>query len=170
MEIRAAADDDVPAILDIVNHYVVHTDIIFDTEPRTLETQRRWLADHTSPMHPVLVGLKDGAVVGWASLSSVSGKGAYDATVEVSVYLVEAERGRGLGPTLLEAVLDAGQRAGVHAVVARITGGNDVSVKLFEHSGFTHVGFEPETGWKFGRFLDVVVMQKLYPDNVPRRK
>ena len=170
MEIRSATVGDVPAILDIVNHYVANTDIIFDTEPRSLEAQQQWLADHNSPMHPVLVGVEDGDVVGWASLSRVSGKGAYDATVEVSVYLAAAERGRGLGPQLLETILTAGDRAGVHAVVARITGGNDTSVKMFERSGFIYAGLELETGWKFGRFLDVVVMQRLYPDNVPGRK
>ena len=100
--------------------------------------------------------------MGWASLSKWSERGAYADTAEVSLYVAEAQRGRGIGRRLLEAVIEEGRRAGLHAVIAQIVGGNEVSVHLHRALGFEHVGVLREVGRKFGRLLDVCIMEKRY--------
>ena len=130
-------------------------------EPKSLDDRRAWLAAH-GPRHPVLVAERDGHVVGWASLSPWSPRGAYADTAEVSVYVAEAQRGRGVGRRLLEEVVEAGRRAGLHAVVAQIVGENAASIHLHEALGFERVGVLREVGRKFGRLLDVLIMEKVY--------
>ncbi|MCX7572260.1 GNAT family N-acetyltransferase [Tumebacillus sp. DT12] len=160
--IRPALETDLPFILDIYNEAIARTVATFDTEPRTMERQQQWWAAHQSPRHPVLVAEVDGAVVGWASLSRWSDKAAYDGTAEISFYVYESQRGKGLGKLLLHAILKAGQKGGLHTVLALITAGNEVSLALHERLGFVHVGKMQEVGIKFDQLLDVHLLQKIY--------
>jgi len=118
--LRPATESDLPAITEIYNQAVLRATGTFDTEPKTLEQQRDWFARH-GPAHPVIVAEENGAVVGWASMSPYSDRCAYARTAEVSVYIDEAARGRGLGGELLSGILDAGRKAGLKEVLARIT-------------------------------------------------
>jgi len=162
LSLRPAGPGDIRAITDIYNEAVLTTTASFDIEPRSVDQQRVWFERH-GPRHPVLVAEQGGVVVGWASLSEWSDRRAYANTAEVSVYVKEEHRGKGIGRKLLEAVMEEGERAGLHTVVARIVTGNDVSVHLHQALGFEHVGVMREVGRKFGRLLDVIVMQKVYP-------
>lgn len=157
--IRPATDRDLPAITEIYNQAVLRATGTFDTEPKTLEQQKEWFARH-GEAHPVIVAEEGGKVVGWASMSPYSDRCAYARTAEVSVYIDEAARGRGLGGTLLEGILIAGKAAGLKQVLARVTEGNEASLRLHAKRGFFEAGRLRQVGEKFGKILDVHLLQK----------
>jgi L-amino acid N-acyltransferase YncA len=161
IKVRKALVKDLKAITEIYNEAVLKTDATFDNTPKTLKEQREWFDEH-GPHNPVLVADADGKVQGWASLSQWSSRCAYAATAEISIYIKEEHRNQGIGKLLMQAILDAGDEAGLHTVISRITGGNQVSVRLHEKFGFKHIGVMREVGNKFGRMLDVIMMQKIY--------
>jgi len=161
LKIRPATDADQQRIMEIYNDAVLNTTATFDTEPRTIEKQMIWFRNHKKN-HPVIVAEEDGKVIGWASLSPWSDRCAYDTTVEVSVYIDTDFRGKGIGSKLLEMVTLEGKKLSNHTVLSRITEGNEVSIHLHEKFGYRHVGVMKEVGYKFGRFLDVNMMQLVY--------
>lgn len=161
MLIRPATLQDQPGILEIYNESVLHSTATFDTDPRTPEKQLEWFNRHKAN-HPVLVAEDDGKIAGWASLSPWSDRCAYDSTVEVSVYLAPEQRGKGLGFQLLQQVTEAGRKAGNHTVISRISSDNLASIRIHEKAGYSTVGTMKELGFKFGRFLDVVMMQIVF--------
>ena len=165
--VRRARPSDAPAIGRIYNEAVRTTTATFDTRPRSVRATRRWLAHH-GRRHPVLVAERDRAVVAWASLSPWSDRPAYDRTVEESVYVSAAHRGRGIGTVLLARLLRAGRAAGHHTVLARVVEGNAASRRVHERAGFVSVGVMREVGTKFGRRLDVRLLQLVY--GVPVRR
>ena len=103
----------------------------------------------------------DGRVVGWASLTRWSERRAFEDTAETSFYVHSAYRGRGIGGSLKEAIINEARRLGFHSLIARIAEGSDESIYLNERAGFVHVGTLKEVGWKFDRLLDVHIMQKM---------
>ena len=166
ISIRPAGLDDLDDITDIYNEAILTTDATFDTSPKTLAQQKLWFENH-GPRNPILVAELDRAVVGWASLSEWSPRRAYFDTAEVSLYIKEEFRSRGIGKKLLETIIHEGDRAGLHTVIARITTTNKQSVRLHKQVGFERIGIMREVGQKFGRLLDVCLMQRIYPSNVP---
>jgi L-amino acid N-acyltransferase len=161
LEIRPASEPDSEAMRTIYTHAVVHTTASFDFEPRTAEDQRNWLAEHQSP-YAAIVADKDGRVVGWGSIGRYARKPGYDPTGELSVYVHPEHAGRGLGPALLQELLNLGRKNGFHVLIALITGDNLISVALAERAGFARVGSLREVGRKFGRWLDVEVYQYVF--------
>jgi len=159
--IRPATPEDIGPITEIYNDAVRRTVATFDTVPRSLSDQANWFREH-QPRYPVLAAELDGKVVGWASLSRWSERPAYDETAEVSVYVDEGHRGMGTGRALLQALIEEGKRRGFHTLVSRIVQGSGVSIHLHEALGFTHVGVLREAGQKFGRRLDVHIMQVVF--------
>jgi len=137
---------------------VVNTTATFDMVPRSLEAQREWFAGHVSP-HPVIVWEQDGQVLGWGSTSSYSPRPGYRFTGEVSVYVRETARGRGIGEALLRELIALGAAEGLHTVVGRICEENEVSRRLAEKTGFRLTGVMEEVGYKFDRWLNVAVYQ-----------
>ncbi|MFZ0892557.1 MAG: N-acetyltransferase family protein [Thermoplasmata archaeon] len=160
--IRAALTMDAGAIATIYNEAVRTTTATFDTEPRSIEGQRAWLAHHDS-QHPVLVAEVDGEVIGWAGLSPWSERRAYAATSEISVYVASPWRGRGIGRQLVTEIRARAVALGIHTILARIAEGNPASRQLHVSAGFTTVGVMREVGLKFGRLLDVELMQLMLP-------
>jgi phosphinothricin acetyltransferase len=160
LTIRPAAPGDVPAITAIYNEAILTTTATFDTEPKSVEERAAWLASHDA-RHPVLVAIVDHRVVGWACLTRWSDRPAYDATAETSFYVESASRGRGIGRALKEAIITEARRLGFHTLIARVAEGSDASRHLNERCGFTYVGTLRQVGRKFGRWLDVDVMQLL---------
>lgn len=158
---RPATVADLKAITDIYNEAVVTTDATFDLEAKTEEEQGIWLAGHDR-MHPVFVAELDGTVVGWASLSEWSSRSAYAGTAEISLYIKEEFRGKGAGRKLLKDIMLEGEKVGLHTVLARITTANVASIHLHESAGFEQLGVMREVGEKFGRMLDVLLMQRIY--------
>jgi L-amino acid N-acyltransferase YncA len=166
IRIRDAIFDDLAAITKIYNEAIRKTVATFDTEPKMDDEQKAWFLEH-GEKNPIIVADDTGTIVGWASLSRWSDRCAYTDTAEVSLYVSESHQGKGIGRELLKAIIDAGQRAGLHTVIARIAEGNEVSVHLHEAMGFIHVGVMKEVGRKFGRLLDVYLMQLIYSGGSP---
>jgi L-amino acid N-acyltransferase YncA len=162
--IRPAEIKDVPAITGIYNDAILNTTATFDTELKTSEQQTEWFKNHDNN-HPVIVGELEKTVIGWASLTRWSDRCAYDKTSEVSVYVHKDFRGKGFGKKLLEQLVLRGEKAGTHYMLARITQGNESSIHLHEVFGFKHVGVMKEVGFKFGKFLNVHLMQKVFSGN-----
>jgi L-amino acid N-acyltransferase len=160
MSIRAAGHEDLPRILEIYNREVLVSTATYDTVPRTPAEHRKWFSLHDAD-HPVLVAVTGAGVAGWASLSSWSDRAAYSKSVEVSVYVAEEYRRKGVGRLLLQALIDAGRAHGCHALLARISADNEASIRLHALLGFTVVGTLREVGVKFGRTLDVCIMEML---------
>jgi L-amino acid N-acyltransferase YncA len=159
--IRPALRSDAAAIATIYNQAVESTTATFDTVPETVAERESWLEEHTEPQHPVLVAESAGTVVGWSSLSRYSTRCAYIATVEISTYVDQSAQGRGIGPALTDAILEAGRAGGVHAVLSRICTENERSIRMAERAGFFEVGVMREVGSKFGRTLDVLLLERL---------
>lgn len=158
--VRLATLDDAEAVRTIYNREVTGSTVTFDLVPRSLDDQRAWLAAHAGA-HPAVVAVSGDAVVGFGSLSPYRDRPAYATTVEDSVYVDRDVRGRGVGRLLLADLVRLAGLHGFHSVIARIVGGHDASIALHRACGFELVGVEREVGRKFGRWLDVVVMQRL---------
>ncbi len=160
LQIRLATADDLEAVNDIYNHYVLNSVTTYQEEPEPIEGRRAWFASH-GPRHPITVAVKDGRVVGWAALSPFHRRSAYRNTVENSVYVDRAHYRQGIGHALLADSLERARRAGHHTVIAMIDGEQEASVALHRKAGFSQIGFLREVGSKFGRRLNVYLLQKM---------
>ncbi|HWM19738.1 MAG TPA: GNAT family N-acetyltransferase [Ilumatobacteraceae bacterium] len=165
--IRLATADDAEPIMEIYNREVTGSTATFDLVPRSLEDQRVWLAARSGAFSAI-VAVLDGAgeaaddggeVVGFASLSPYKERAAYRTTVEDSVYVHRNHTGRGIGRLLLTGLVGIARDSGFHAIIARIEAGGEASRALHAACGFELVGVERQVGRKFGRWLDVAVMQ-----------
>jgi L-amino acid N-acyltransferase len=162
ISVRLAAREDAEAIRTIYNREVTGSTVTFDLVPRSLEDQRAWLEAHAGA-HPAVVAVDPASdeVVGFGSLSPYRSRPAYSTTVEDSVYVHHDHRGRGVGRAVLAELVRLAEVHGFHAVMARIVGGHEASISLHTSCGFGLVGVEREVGRKFGKWLDVALMQKL---------
>jgi phosphinothricin acetyltransferase len=167
VDIRLARLRDAEAIRQIYNAEVLGSTVTFDLEPRSLAEQEAWLSER-SGAHAVVVAEVDGEVVGFASLSPWRARPAYRTSVEDSVYVHADHRGRGIASALLGSILELAAMHGFHAVFARIVDGHDASIAVHTRHGFEVVGVEREVGRKFGRWLDVVVMELLLDGGRPK--
>lgn len=165
MLIRRAEERDLAALTEIYNYEVLNTTATFDQTPKTPEERRQWLLEHNVGNHPLFVAEEDGRVVGYASFSPYRRLDAYRETVELSVYVDHTFRRRGAAKQLLEHILSWGRkRKDIHMVISVISGENEVSVHLHEKFGFTNAGTIKEAGRKFGRYLDIVNYQLIFPE------
>jgi L-amino acid N-acyltransferase len=160
MELRLARATDAESMRAIYNCEVLESTVTFDLEPRTLAAQRAWIDRHRGA-YPAVVALEGGIVTGFGSLSPFHDRPGYSTTVEDSVYVDRERRGRGAGRLLLEELVRLATSQGFHTVIARTTGDNRPSIALHRSCGFDLVGVEREVGRKFGRWLDVAVLQRM---------
>jgi L-amino acid N-acyltransferase len=161
LTIKPATPADLKAITDIYNQAILNTVATFDTNPKTLDEQRVWFEKHGAK-YPVLVAVQTKIIVGWASLSQWSDRCAYSDTAEISLYVREDYRGKGIGRKLSVDILKAGKEARLHTVMARMVASNDASIHLAESLGFKPIGVMKEVGRKFGKLLDVSLMQIIF--------
>jgi L-amino acid N-acyltransferase YncA len=161
MNIRRAILTDLAQITEIYNDAIQKTTATFDIEPKTQAQQESWFSNHDD-RHPVLVATDNGLITAWASLSQWSDRRAYSETAEISVYVREEYRRKGIGKQLMAAIIQEGKTAGLHTVIARIAGSNKVSADLCKSFGFQYIGTMREAGKKFGNLLDVHLMQLIY--------
>jgi phosphinothricin acetyltransferase len=164
--IRSANQKDLGEITAIYNEAILYSNATFDTKQKTLQEQRQWFNEHGSK-NPILVAEYNHSIIGWAALSHYSDRCAYSDTAEISVYVHKKFQHKGIGRNLLQSVIKEGKTVGLHTLIARITEGNTESVHLLESLGFEHIGIMREVGLKFGKRLDVYLMQKLY--NSPKK-
>lgn len=169
--IRPAERRDIPHIREIYNHYVTNSVVTFDEKRWTLAQWRDKFAHLEKMRMPFLVAESPtGQVLGYALVSPWSGKTAYRYTVEDSIYLGQAAAGKGLGRALLEALIAACEDAGIREIIAVISDkGAEASIALHARFGFIETGRMGRVGFKFGRWLGVVNMQKSLKPKKQRR-
>ncbi|MEW6304591.1 MAG: N-acetyltransferase family protein [Verrucomicrobiota bacterium] len=162
MNVRPATREDIPAILDIYNEAVLNTTASYEYEPRQLEREVAWFEDHEANNYPVFVAVTDdGRVVGWSSLNRYHERKGYRFTTENSIYVAADSRGRGVGKSLIPPLIDAAKQRGLHAILAGIDSTNEPSIRLHAAFGFEKVAHFKQVGFKFGRWLDVIYMERL---------
>lgn len=168
MTVRDATASDVPAITEIYNAIIPSTTVAWSETLQTPEERGAWLEQHHREDFPVLVAedATSGQVIGFASYGHFRGAGlwpGYRFTVEHSIHVRQQDRGRGVGQKLLKALIDRAKTAGIHVMVGAVDGDNDASLRFHRRMGFSEVGRMQEVGWKFGRWLDLVFVQRILP-------
>jgi phosphinothricin acetyltransferase len=158
--IRSATPDDAAAICAIYNQGIEDRIATLETLLRTPEERRRWMAARAL-RHPVVVAVTDGQVVGWGSLNSFNPRPAYDNVVDLSVYVERGWRGRGVGRVLLQHLLALAKTLGYHKMVLATFPYNEAGVTLYKKMGFAPVGVYHEQGRLDGRWVDVLIMERL---------
>lgn len=161
VRVRPAREDDVESINDIYNHYVLSSCCTYQTEPSTLEERLYWFDNHQA-IYPVIVAEVSGLVVGWASISPFHERQAYRQTVETSIYVHHACHGQGVGSILMQELLQISKRLEYHVLMSLIDSSQEASLALHEKFGFVRCGHLSQVGFKFGKYLDVVYMQKTF--------
>ncbi|MEN9970666.1 MAG: hypothetical protein RLZZ229_874 [Actinomycetota bacterium] len=160
--LRAATIGDLSQILDIYNYYIKNSVVTFDLEPMTLVDWREkfeWIQGLKLPF--IVATSASGQILGFAYVAPWRQKAAYRRTVENSIYLRPAATGKRIGTKLLAAIIDESKAAGVKEIVAVISDkGAESSISLHESFGFKHQGHLGKVGYKFGRWLGTVLMQK----------
>ena len=159
--IRPSSDQDIPAITAIYAHHVLNGTGTFETIPPTLEDMTLRRADVLSKELPYLVAEQDGQILGFAYCNWFKPRPASRYSAEDSIYMADGARGQGAGKQLLAALAAQAEAAGVRKLIAVIgDSANQGSVRVHEAVGFTPVGVLKSCGWKFGKWLDVVLMEK----------
>jgi L-amino acid N-acyltransferase YncA len=157
--VRPARAADADAICAIYNEGIEDRATL-ETEPRTPDERRSWLAARDA-RHPVVVVESDGVVVGWASLNVFNARDAYRHVADISVYVARAARGKGAGTVLLGRLVALGREGGFHKLVLAGFPTNAASVALYRRLGFREVGVYREQGLVDSRWVDVVLMERI---------
>lgn len=163
MQLRDAVEADLPAIMAIYNDAVLGTTAIWNETVVDLANRRDWWRARTGLGYPVLVAEVDGTIAGYASFGDFRAFDGYRHTAEHSIYVDDPFRRRGIARALLAALEPRAVALGKHVLIGGIEAGNEASLRLHAALGYTEVGRLPEVGRKFGRWLDLVFMQKILP-------
>ncbi len=164
IEIRPATDADAAAIAAIYNRGIDERGATFETAPRSTQDMLLRLSDSTR--YPLLVAVRDRQVLGWAGLGAYRPRACYAGIAEFSIYIDAAARGHGVGKVLLQALVDAAAERGFHKLVSRIFPFNQASRALCRSVGFREVGVYEKHGQLDGRWLDVVIVERLIEQNL----
>ena len=170
IDVRAALATDLPATLDIYNELIGSTTVAWSEQPQSLAERRAWLDEQQRRDFVTLVAVDGGEVVGMTSYGdfrdSIHWPG-YRFTVEHSIHVRGDRRGGGIGRMLMTELMARARDHGVHVMVAGIDAENAGSIRFHERLGFVEVARMPETGRKFGRWLDLVLMQRVLGEADP---
>ncbi len=159
--IRNATIEDVPQILEIVNHAILHTTSNYLYEVQTLENQLQWFEDKKSKKFPIIVADLDENAIGFGTYGTFREKIGYQFTVEHSVYVAPEFIGKGIGKQLLLALIVLAKDEGYHTMIGGIDAANKGSIAFHKKFGFVENGVIKEVGFKFGKWLDLQFMQLL---------
>lgn len=159
LNLRDATEADLPAILAIYNHAVAETTAIWNETLVDLDNRRAWFDQRQARGFPILVAEVEGRIAGYASYGDWRPFDGFRHSVEHSVYVEKDFYGRGLGRALMTALIDRARTGGIHVMVAAIEAGNEGSIALHKSLGFRLVGTHHEVGQKFGRWLDLTMME-----------
>lgn len=160
MELREAAESDLPEILEIYNEVIATSTAIYSETPVTLDNRRDWLRARAAQGYPVIVSLDETGITGYGSFGDFRDWPGYKFTVEHSVYVRADRRAHGVGAAIVAELVRRAKALGKHVVIAGIDADNIASLRLHERLGFEKVAHFREVGWKFGRWLDLVFMQR----------
>jgi phosphinothricin acetyltransferase len=169
MEIRAATLDDVPGITAIYNDVLATSTAIYSETPSTLAVRRAWFEGRREQGYPVLVAVEGDDVLGFSSFGDFRSWPGYRYTVEHTVHVRADRRRAGIGSALVGALLAPARALGKHAILGAIDADNAPSIRLHERLGFERVAHLPEVGRKFGRWLDLVLVQRLLDERGAHR-
>lgn len=161
MNIRAAETKDLPGILAITNHAILHTTAIYEYAVRSPEFIEQWFKQKQAENMPVLVYELNNQAVGYGTYGIFRPRAAYQFSVEHSVYVHPDYQGQGIGKQLLAALINKARSEGYHTMIAGIDAANEQSCALHQKFGFSEVGRLREVGYKFDTWLDLVFMQLL---------
>jgi phosphinothricin acetyltransferase len=156
----AATPGDIEAICAIHNQGIADRIATLDTTLRAPDDTRKWLEER-GPRHPVIVAEVEGTVVGWASLNRFNPRAAYDNVADFSVYIERGWRGKGIGRQLLDRLIGIARSIGFHKMVLAAMTYNSAGIALYSRAGFSHVGVFHEQGQLDGKWVDVVIMEKI---------
>ena len=160
VQIRDALDADLDGILQIYNDAVQNSTAIWNDNAVDLDNRRAWLAERHEQNYPVLVAIDDhGQVAGYASFGPWRPHDGFRHTVENSVYVGPGHRGSGIGRGLMQALIERARQLEKHVMIAFIESENRASIHMHQQLGFIHVGQMRQVGCKFGRWLDLTMMQ-----------
>lgn len=157
--IRQATAADLPAILEIYNDVIVNTTAVYDYNPHTLAMRQQWFETKQQQGFPVFVAEENGEILGFSSIGPFRAWAAYQYTVENSIYVAAAARGRGIAKLLMPPLIAAARQLKLHTMVAGIDASNEASIALHKKFGFTEVAHFKEVGYKFNRWLDLKFLQ-----------
>jgi L-amino acid N-acyltransferase YncA len=158
--IRPAAEHDCGAIARIYNEGILDRVATLETETRSAEERRQWLAGK-SARHPVFVAERQGEVAAWGSLNLFNARRCYDHVADFSVYVARERRGEGLGAVMLAHLVETARAIGFHKLVLATFPFNDAGVALYARTGFRQVGIYREQGQLDGKWVDILIMEKL---------
>lgn len=158
--IRAATPDDIPGLVALMNHWIEQTTVTFNPVPKTDDDIARMIADKALLGQPLLVSETEGEVAGYATYGQFRAGAGYAHAMEHSILLLPGQRARGLGRALMTVIEDHARAQGAHAMLAGISGENADGVAFHAALGYRQVAVVPQVGFKFGRWLDLVLMQK----------
>lgn len=162
--IRDAAPGDLPAIVALYNALIPTQTYTYREQPATDDEFGPWFARQRADGFPVLVAERDGSVVGYATYGTFRGgtvRAGYRHTGELTIHVDGAHHGRGIGRALMDALVEAARRRGVHVLVAGIDSTNTPSIEFHRRMGFVETARMPEVGRKFDRWLTLVLMQRI---------
>ena len=160
LKIREAKITDLDEITEIYNWAILNTTATFDTNKKSIIEQKKWFKNHNKK-NPIIVAELKNEIIGWAALSEYSNRCAYSDTAELSLYVKDGYMNQGFGKELMSNIINIGKSVGLHVLIARITEGNENSIHLHESHGFKYIGLMREVGYKFGKRLNVYLMQKI---------
>ena len=163
--IRDAFEADLPAILAIHNRVVQTSTANFSYHPVDIEDRRAFVAERQARGFPFLVAADGDALLGYASFGPFRPHDGYFRTVEHSVYVAEDHQRRGVAGRLMPVLIERARAMGKHAMVGGLDAANAPSIALHRRFGFEAVGTMPQVGYKFGRYLDLLWMQKILDDD-----
>jgi L-amino acid N-acyltransferase YncA len=159
-EIREARLEDIPGLLAIYNKVIAHSTAIYFDDPISLENRIAWFHQREKEGYPIFVAVNESGVIGFSSFGDFRPFPGYRFTVEHSIHVRHDQRGKGLGPKLMAPLLERARALGKHVMLGVIDGDNAKSIAFHQRLGFEQVAFLPEVGFKFGRWLDLVIMER----------
>lgn len=157
--IRPAEASDLPALLEIINHNILHTTALYDYTPKTAEHISQWFADKQQGRWPVIVATENEKLIGYATYGSFRPKEANKFTVEHSVYAHPEHSGKGIGKLLMAELIELARKQGYHTMIGCIDAENTSSIEFHKKFGFTETGILRQVAYKFNRWLDLQFMQ-----------
>ena len=157
---KYATLEDLPMIVDIYNSTIPGRMVTADTEPVSVEDRLNWFHEHNAEKRPLWVVEYENKICGWVSLQSFYGRPAYNATAEVSIYLHEHFRGKGLGKKILSKVIEECPKFEIETLLGFIFGHNEPSLRLFSNFGFENWAHLPEVAKLDGIKRDLVILGK----------
>jgi phosphinothricin acetyltransferase len=171
MQIRDANELDLPMILAIYNEIIATTTAVYSEAPVTLENRRAWWRGRVDQGFPVLVANDESGVTGFASFGEFRIWPCYRHSVEHTVHVRADRRGRGIGNQLVRELFPRAASLGKHVMLAAVDADNAISIKLHERLGFERVAHFREVGHKFGRWLDLIFLERLLePPGISRAR